>query len=79
MEISGHLNLVPFLNYFDRDYMRCNAEYVIEKAKGYNTLLVAMILSMTATILIVSLYMAKHFMESSAAKEYSKIEEKEKK
>lgn len=31
MEISGHLNLVPFLNYFDRDYMRCNAEYVIEK------------------------------------------------
>jgi hypothetical protein len=31
LEISGHLNLVPFLNYFDRDHMRCNAEYVIQK------------------------------------------------
>lgn len=31
LEVLGHTNMIPFLNYFDRDYMRYNAKYVVDK------------------------------------------------
>ena len=31
LEIMGHISMIPFLNYFDRDYMTHNAKFTIEK------------------------------------------------
>ena len=30
LEISGHISMIPFLNYFDRDYVRNNAKFFID-------------------------------------------------
>ena len=32
LEVSGHINMIPFLNFFDRDYMKFNAKFIIERS-----------------------------------------------
>ena len=34
LEIVGHINMIPFLNFFDRDYVRNNAKFFIERNKA---------------------------------------------
>lgn len=57
---------------------KSSADYILKKAKGVSVLLYSVMLSLVASIMLVSMYMAKYFMETSTAKEYGEIKDIEK-